>query len=391
MRLFTGVLFLSIVLITSVVNTQELSTEVYPSEDELLEALRLGEITIRQYLILQEIITQGIDSTNQHLLDEIPNLSFFPTTPKSLTSTLEKEQQTSFQAPPTEARPAAASVSYQYYEELESERRSQYRITYRLSPIRDLEAELKVHREFSGRERIVGRRVSYRTPGRALREVVIGNVTRRFGAGTIVGYRGKLVDFADELGGESLLFPDYGGNNGAYVQAEFGAVEIQGLGSLVRDANHSLLTAGTIVSFPRTRLSPQVIVSLNRLRNRRTGENLYDVKYGWYSRCNYRDSYVSWELSGQAGERPSLGALVVEGRHLFDGAEVRYAGWIYSDDYLDLSGGSKAGNLSRTERIDKVDFSYSNRRSGQEGGLVKSIVLLADDVQMINSLLYAGR
>jgi hypothetical protein len=96
-------------------------------------------------------------------------------------------------------------------------------------------------------------------------------------------------------------------------------------------------------------------------------------------------------LCGQAKEQASWGGFVTEGRHRFRGAEVRYAGWVYADAYIDLSGGSKTGNLYHVATLDAVDFSYSEKRSGQEGGMLKSIVLLARDFEMINSILYAGR
>lgn len=390
MRALAAVIVLSL-LSVSLSFSQEPSTSVYPSEDELLEALRLGEIDYSQYLILQEIIVHGIDSTNIHLLDEIPNLSFFLTGPKSLVTSLEKEQKAGFFKPaPRTGRPAG-TFGYKYYQELEQEGRAQYRSSGRFRLNDHFEAAFKLHREYTGLERFVRRRLIYKNRQGRLKELVLGNISRRLGAGTIFGYRGKLLGFSGQLDGESFLFPDYGGYNGLYTRVKFNHVETEALTSINRDGDHTLISAGGMVSLTKLPLRPGVIIGVSRLKNRKTGERLEDVKYGLFSRYHYGDSYLSFELCGQTGEQASWGGFVTEGRHRFRGAEVRYAGWVYADAYIDLSGGSKTGNLYHVATLDAVDFSYSEKRSGQEGGMLKSIVLLAGDFEMINSILYAGR
>ncbi|TET93657.1 MAG: hypothetical protein E3J26_05955, partial [Candidatus Zixiibacteriota bacterium] len=217
MRALAAVIVLSL-LSVSLSFSQEPSTSVYPSEDELLEALRLGEIDSSQYLILQEIIVHGIDSTNVHLLDEIPNLSFFLTDPKLLITSLEKEQKAGFFKPaPRTGRPTG-TFGYKYYQELEQEGRAQYRSSGRFRFNDHFEAAYKLHREYTGRERFVSRRLVYKNRQGRLKELVLGNFSRRLGAGTIFGYRGKLLEFSDRIDEESFLFPDYGGYNGLYTR-----------------------------------------------------------------------------------------------------------------------------------------------------------------------------
>lgn len=390
MRALAAVIVLSL-LSVSLSFPQEPSTSVYPSEDELLEALRLGEIDYSQYLILQEIIVHGIDSTNIHLLDEIPNLSYFLTDPKSLITSLEKEQKAGFFKPAPKTGRPTGTFGYKYYQELEQEGRAQYRSSGRFRLNDHFEAAFKLHREYTGRERFVSRRFVYKNGRGRLKELVLGNFSRRLGAGTIFGYRGKLLEFSDRIDEESFLFPDYGGYNGLYTRVRFNHVETETLASVNRDGDHTLISAGGMVSLTKLPLRPGVIIGVSRLKNRKTGERLHDVKYGLSSRYRYGDSYLSFELCGQAKERSSWGGFVTEGRHRFRGAEIRYAGWAYADAYIDLTGGSKVGNLYHAATLDAVDFSYSQKRSGQEGGMLKSIVLLAGDFEMINSILYASR
>lgn len=390
MRALAAIIVLTL-LSVSLSFSQEPSTSVYPSEDELLEALRLGEIDYSQYLVLQEIIVHGLDSTNAHLLDKVPNLSFFMITPKSLTTSLEKEQAAAFSRPGDKTGRPMGTFGYKYYQELEQEGRSRYRASYCIYPTDHLEVAFKLHREYSGRERFVSRSLRYRNRRGPLRELTLGNFSHRLGAGMIFGYRGKLLEFSDRLDEESFLFPDYGGCNGLYSRVKLEALKAEILASINRDGNHTLVSAGGMVSLVKSPFQPGLIVGVSHLKNRNTGEHLQDIKYGLASQYRYGDSYLSFETCAQAGERPSWGGFVAEGRHRFNEAEIRYAGWVYNDDYIDLTGGSKAGNLRQTDTLDRVDFPYSKKRSGQEGGMLKSIILLTPDIEMINSLLYAGR
>ncbi len=369
----------------------ELSTTVYPSEDELLEALRLGEIDAAQYVILQEVIFRGVDSTNSHLLDEIPNLSFFLPDPKSLGTDLENEQASGFSKLPLKGSQRAGELRYQYHQEMGHEERARYRASGRIPLNNHFETAFKFHREFSGQERCVSRQLAYMNAKGNLNEVRLGSFSRRLGLGTIFGYRGKLLEFSDRLDEESFLFPDFGGYNGAYGRVKFNRLEIEVLSSINRDTNHTLASGGGMVSLKMSSFRPAVIIGWNRLKNRYTGHHLDDIKYGLNSLYRYRDGYLSFELCAQSGERSSWGGFITEGRHHFGLAEIKYAGWMYSDDYLDLTGGSKAGNLRHTATLDKVDFDYSDKRSGQEGGMLKSIVLLSEKLEMVNSLVHAGR
>lgn len=390
MRVFTSVIAL-ILLLVSTLFPYESSTSVYSSEDELDEALRLGEINYSQYLILQEIITHGVDSTNRHLLDEIPNLMFFLTDRRSLVTALEKEQALAFSKPIDKAGRPLGKFGYKYYQELKREERERYRISYYFYPTNHFEVAFRLHREYSGKERFVSRRIVYRNRQNRLQELTLGNFTRRLGLGTILGYRGKLLEFSNRIDEESFLFPDYGGYNGLYSRVKYDNVEAEVLASVNRDGHHTLVSAGGMFSLAKSPLKPGVIVSVSCLKNRKTDQRHFDFKYGLYSRYRYRQSYLSLEICAQDGEQSTWGGLVTEGRHRFGGAEIRYAGWVYTDEYIDLTSGSKSGNLRHADTLYKVDFAYSEKRSGQEGGMLKSIVLLAHDFEIINSILYAGR
>ena len=91
----------------------------------------------------------------------------------------------------------------------------------------------------------------------------------------------------------------------------------------------------------------------------------------------------------QSGIRSSFG-FVDEGWYRSSGAHWRYALWMYGEDFLDISSGSKAGGLSRLSTLTEVDFELPNSRRGQKGGLVKSVVTISRLWEMENSFLVSG-
>ncbi|MEA3297732.1 MAG: hypothetical protein U9R56_07705, partial [candidate division Zixibacteria bacterium] len=86
----------------------------------------------------------------------------------------------------------------------------------------------------------------------------------------------------------------------------------------------------------------------------------------------------------------SPGSIVLEGRHRFSTAQIKYAGWVYDDRYIDLTGGSKTGNIRRHMILVDSELKVRGKRTGQEGGLIKTIILLTEHTKLVNSLQYAG-
>ena len=78
-----------ILLFVSGVYAVDLSFSTASSRDELLTALYLGEIDYEQYLLAEEILSGGVDTSQTYLLEELPNLSFVLLKPTELSSNIE--------------------------------------------------------------------------------------------------------------------------------------------------------------------------------------------------------------------------------------------------------------------------------------------------------------
>ncbi|RKX25154.1 MAG: hypothetical protein DRP45_06605 [Candidatus Zixiibacteriota bacterium] len=370
-----------------------LETVVTPSEDEVDELYRLGEIDYQQYLLLKEIAIHGIDSSTVFLLDEIPNLAHFLRDTSSLSVPLEKRQESSFISSnrhQSQARAVHGRLKHTYQVRLEDDRASRYR-TFGDFRLRDQwRLTFRLNRDVSGPERFVGRALTYKSKQGTLRRITLGTYSARLGLGTAFGYRGSLLDYSEKISAESFMYPDYGGYNGLYLVTRIGRFETKTLVSVVRDSQHRISSLATSLTSVQGSIRPGVVVGTNRVRNRKTGLAIDIPVFAFNGMYRYKTGYVRAEVSRQTGRHSDALSAVIEGRHRFDMAETKYAGWAYADDYLDITGGSKSGNLSHAQHLDEVDLDITSRRPGQEGFLLRTIVLLADKLDLFSSFLRAS-
>ena len=379
MRAVTLTAAITIALAAAGGTAQELSTDVYPSEDDLLEALRRGDIDQERYDILREILREGIDQPSRYLFNEIPNLAGEERADTALPR-LAAEQAEAF----TAKRPPAPrlAVRHRYAQEIERSGRGSYRTTVsgRLGP--HLDGAVRLERTVSGRERVVGRMIRWRPERGVICEAAVGSLARRLGLGTVAGYRGKILGSSPRLDGESVRYPDYGGQNGGYVRALAGRWQAEALVSHTRDGEFTLLSAAVAVARRCGKVRAASIAGINRLRSRVRGEPRSDVKYAGLLEYAYGNGRIAAEAAGQAGVRSAFGAVVFEGRHRLTGAEIRYCGWHYDRDYVDLAGGSAGGTIAARDSIPGPAFAFSSRRTGNTGATVRTEAALTARVAL---------
>ncbi len=367
---------------------QGLSTLVFPSEDEIVEALQSGDIDYYQYLILLELSQNGIDNENLYLLDEIPNL-WFVKSDTSETDQLSSEQRSAFQLR-RRSEGTSASVRHRYVQKLNEESQSAYQTNGKVWLEGGYRGSFGIRRDYSGRERWVERSIGYVADSGIVRAVRFGSITERFGLGSIIGYRGKLLHYDDELSGESLLYPDFGGFNGLSLHLVQGKTDGRALVSYSRDSANELITLAGLsaVKYHASRVWFQA--GWNRLKSQTSGRRFEYVKVGVGVESRYADGEVRAEISSQGGNSAAPGCMLVEGTHAIATQQIRYAGWVYSRNFVDLSGGSKAASIRRNRLLPDIEFNYSDKRAGQKGALVKTTTALAANTNLLSSILVAG-
>lgn len=380
----------ALILLCNPAVAQELSTLVFSSEDEVYEALALGLVDSAEATALIETFQLGVSPGSYHRYDLIPNLSYIYSDKSVLYDMIRLDQRSFLKNLQTESHDGiTGEIWYENYQELNEENRSRYRTGFNLFANQYWQASARINREYSGAERLINRQLSYRNRSGPVREVIIGSFTRRYGLGTAIGYRGKLFDYSDEIDDESLLYPDYGGFNGIHAELAMDRVNSKTIVSSQRDSDYRLHTLGEFVTYDFGRSRLGFFGAVNRITSRSNGAAFDDFKFGLLGYHRYKDGRVAAEMSLQAGDRHSFGALAIEGRHDFDQSRFSYSLWHYDDRFVDLTSGSKSANLRHDDSLDESGFEFSTRRNGQTGTLVKNITAVSGETDLSNSLLAA--
>lgn len=387
-----GVTFLLIVVLSSAVDGQDLSTDIIRSEDELYLWWRQGAVDSVEYELLREIMLSGIDSTTTHWLEYVPNLSWFTPLTAELGVPLEQLQKQAFLREDRTARSGiSGQLRYRLNYRLDSTDQTRDRFWIGVGGDAGWQTSARLQRDSDGDDRLAYRAFRWRPAHKGwLREVVLGNYSRRLGLGTIVGYRGKLLDYSRTLKAESMLHPTYSGSNGLYVSGRFDEYNVETLLSHQRGVSFRLATIAAQLSRATGRWRPRLALGFNRLARRSTGSTITDLILSAGSRYRYRGGYLDVEGALQCDTRSGPSALVLEGKHRFSRAQVEYSGWGYSDGFIDLSSGSRAAAMSRPDSLTETGFAFNSRRRGQEGMLIRTIVVPDKDWRLSTSILAAS-
>lgn len=348
---------------------EELSTRVFPSEDEVRQALELDIITYEQYDRLMDIIQTGIAPTDWYLLNEIPNLLYVDSATHSAATALVDEQRDSFQRSPSALH---GEWSLRVASELDEDSRSRYRSRVALSFGEHWSGSLRLHREYTGRERFVGRDIEYRSGEGLIRRLTLGTFSRRFGLGTVVGYPGKRLSYSSHVNAESFICPDYGGFNGIALEMATRRWTIEGMTTLIRNDQFRMETAALMAGRPVGRLRPAVMLATHRVTNRLTRSESNHWKGALHLDYRYRSGRIRGELTGQFGQHQDF-AAVAEGQHKFLNAGLSFSGWMYGERFEALTTGSRSASISRQVTQAETGLCYSDRRAGQRGVMLKTI------------------
>ena len=355
------------------------------SEDDLTEAVSQGGISRSQFDLLLALIDAGAFIGRDYLYDNLDRIDFLI---DSIGNKLSESRYESAEGSGISVRRITSRIEYRYGTELKESGRSRYGIDTNTRLNEQIAAGATIRREFSGNERWVRRYVAFENSLPFARRITIGNFSKRFGNGLLVGYRGRLTERSEELDAESFVYPDYGGFNGISGEGTVGAVSVQALYSRDRDSAFIREVYAFSVAPANRVVSSSLNIAWNRLSNREGG-SVGDLKVSLYGQSTFSKGHVSFEVADQSGERNSSAMIadgVVKGRRI--GAAVTI--WHYGNQFLDLSTGSRSAALSRKWAFEDIGYELTTRRSGQTGGVINTHLKVIGDLTADNSLLAAS-
>lgn len=368
------VLMLLALTIPKTASADRLGEDVYPSDIELYEAYLLGDIEYETYLKLKDLYQVGIDSTDLYLIEEIPNISYFRNNYVDQYTAADSEKITPYLEPEPDGEPSRiqGSVRWIRYQKLEQNGDYENRLNFNTYYGENWKFALRSREEFDGRKEILSRFLEYRSPYGGIRKFIVGNYTARFGLGLNVGYRGKLFNKDEITTEETGLFPDYGGYNGLYIEGGERNQGARGMFHIDQDSTHRVQAAGVDLMREFGRFRSEFILVGARLEKRVSEKDLTHYQFGTMLGYRTSDFDIAFEITMPKGSRNFIPAFVTEAEYDLPPVNLQISGWRYADDFRNLFGGSRAGEIYRSYEIEEVDLTISDRRIGQSGFLIRN-------------------
>jgi hypothetical protein len=382
-----------VLIVPGNLSAQGIADNIYPTDDELFEAYLLGDIDYQTYLNLVEIFEIGVDSSNQYLLDEIPYYNYFNQVFPDTTESEKKEEAEPFIRLPRvrKTEGISGSLGGRYFQELKEDGRQKSQYQWRLYFPNKWSFEGRCDGDYDGNYLFRRRTLTYKNNRGFIKKFVVGNFTARYGLGLTTGYRGKLLSKDAAETGRSVIFPDYGGFNGIYVQAGRYEDAIRGL--IHYDQNDTMRIEAAAVDFLRRyrQFQGEFIVLGAALKNRinKSSYNQYQI-----GAClQYRGETIrsGGEICWQNKGRAAIPALLTETEYRDGSLDLRLAGWRYDREFVNLFGGGRSGYYYDKIEIEEIDFEYRDRRAGEQGIFFTGDSKIGNNYSVATSLLLYGR
>jgi len=363
---------LAFLTLSSLSHAENVTLDVYPSEQELYEAYLRGEIDYQTYLNLNEIFEDGIDSTDLYLLEEIPNVNYFLESIRADYSDLELEQAETYILGETEGTKTTGYFRGRLYRKLEEDGDDKDFFTLESKLNENWKMDIRYSENYSGDKKWSRRSLVYQSDRGPVSKMILGNFTARFGLGLTAGYRGKLFGKSDDSFDESFLFPDYGGFNGIYIEGE-------GRGDAVRllmhyDQNGEYSFGAGVLNYLRKYrdFRFEVMVQGGILENRATSVRYKHYQFGAFAGIDRRKFKAAFEVAVPKDETATVPTMLFETMIKSEPVTLKASAWNYTEDFINLTGGGRAGSMRTTIIIDTIDFELRDKRIDQKGMLLKS-------------------
>lgn len=357
---FVIILFFLTVFHSHILSNDDSLLVNIPQPEEIDEAYNSGLLEYQDYIALLETVRQArLSRADSLFLLSFPDLQMGLSTGLDNSAEFSGNVEEDKTPPPQVHLDALLRNSYRLKDR--PDRKNLMRIG---ASVADWAGALEVARAYDGAYDWNRRSISYSTGGTDNR-FVLGNYSAYLGLGVVYGYHGRLLNKdADREESNKILFPKYGGGNG--FVANWNGKTI--LADFDRGDEFSSQFGGILIPYLKTQA---VIVGYGRVYNRslkQAASSAYISLAGQY----IGDSRFRYEAAVALRRDKLRPAIVISSAWKKGRTRSEISIWHYHQQYPSFFSGSISSRRSRMRTIDDIDFSYSNRRAGETGALIRT-------------------
>ncbi len=363
-------------ILTFSLHAQEISSDIYETEEDLREGLESGALTLDQYLELLDLIQGKVGPTSE----EVDKLFFVPGVSTGDVSQIETKeekdvllnQRTDSFLGESQDRGFGLSgkLVWRFYEELQGSEETDSYLRLEIADKGNFVWRMDADKETDQDLRIRKRSLTFFHP-RYSTEVTVGNFDKRIGLGLNVGYHPRFgySSSTDLKSKDSFLYPTLGRYNGIYAESQIDFLSFVAFYSKNKQEKIEDQITAFDLSFVTSRVKAGVCFSEGELKN-------IENKGSFKDDC--RSLHFDWRLKSikLSGEYALLSDKK-SGRALDFHSwrkpyRVEFSWWSYDDGFVHPFGGGLSNPDYETRYLEEIDYDYRSRQAGERGIFFKS-------------------
>ncbi|MGB2805942.1 MAG: hypothetical protein WBD64_13725, partial [Candidatus Zixiibacteriota bacterium] len=380
--------FVQIILLTCFLSVssqaQLISSEIYETEEDLLEGLQLGYLTLDQYLELLDMIRSKLypasdDADRLFFVPDVSSLDVLQVKAKNQGVDLSQKVGSFLAEEKKKSRlPFSGRLVWKLYQELAEEGDAENyllcQVTNGRRMIWHIEADQQANSSqaalTSGDLRVRKRSLKFLLPEYSS-EVVLGNFDKRIGLGLNVGYHPLIgystrSDFKPE---DSFLYPALGRYNGIYGESKLKSFKMVAFYSRNKRQEIENRIGAFDLSFGNKELNAGLCFSEGELRNVENGTILADDCRSLHFDLKLKPATFSGEYALLPGKKSGLAIELYSSRKSYS---FDLSWWRYDDQFVHPHGGGFSNPDYESVYLDEIDYTYRSRQAGERGVFFKS-------------------
>ncbi|MGB7062987.1 MAG: hypothetical protein WBF13_11630 [Candidatus Zixiibacteriota bacterium] len=366
------------------VQPQFISSEIYETEEDLLEGLQRGYLTLDQYLELLDMIQGKLHPASEEadrlfFVPDVSSLDVLQVKAKDQGVDLSQKVGSFLAEEKKKSRlPFSGRLVWKLYQELVEEGDAENyllcQVTNGRRMIWHIEADQRADSSSvvlsSGDLRVRKRSLRLLLPEYAS-EVILGNFDKRIGLGLNVGYHPLLgystrSDFKPE---DSFLYPALGRYNGIYGESKLKSFTMVAFYSRNKRQEIENRIGAFDLSFGNKELNAGLCFSEGELRNVENGTILADDCRSLHFDLKLKPVTFSGEYALLPGKKSGLAIELYSSRKSYS---FDLSWWRYEDQFVHPHGGGVSNPDYESIYLDDIDYTYRSRQAGERGVFFKS-------------------
>jgi hypothetical protein len=396
-------IFLTFILVLSS-HAQLISSEIYETEEDLLEGLQQGYLTLDQYLELLDILQNKLYPTAEetdrlYFVPDVSGVDISQVKTKDQDIDLNQKVGSFLEEKPKGAPlPFSGRLIWKLHQEFsdggssssdgqeggETENYLSCEVANGEHMVWHIEADQKVNSHepiLSGSELRIRRRFFKFLLPRYSSEVTLGNFDKRVGLGLNVGYHPLFgysgeSDFKSE---DSFIYPAFGRYNGICEESQFGYFSVMAFYSKNKREKIQNRIGALDLSYNQKNVNVGLCVSEGELKNIENKNTFADDCRSIHFNLKFKPIKLSGEYAMLSSQKSSLAFDLYSSRKFYS---FDLSGWRYQDDFIHPHGGGISNPDYESIYLEDIDYSYRSRQAGERGIFFKSRYKIAGGLSL---------